>query len=285
MHCCIEETLKGVRVKNALTAVTHYLQQVTPTPRLDAEVLMAYALGVERNRMLLSYLDAPSPDDFAGLVVRRLAHEPVAYITGKRDFWTISLNVGPGVLIPRPDSEVLIETAVTHFSETAPNNILDLGTGPGTLLFSALSEWPNAKGLGIDQSELALTYANANATHLGMANQVEFKKGDWAQDVEGIFDLILCNPPYVETVASLDKQVVDFEPHDALFSGRDGLDDYQQLAPQIDRLIAPGGIAIIEIGYNQAQTVLALFEPYQLNAVIHKDLGGRDRCIAFTHTV
>jgi release factor glutamine methyltransferase len=284
MYLRIEKTIKGVRVKNALIATTHYLQDVTATPRLDAEVLMAHALGIERDRMLMSYLDAPSPDSFANFVVRRLAYEPVAYIIGKRDFWSIQLNVGPGVLIPRPDSEILIEVALARFGVAGPKTILDLGTGPGTLLLSALSEWPNTQGLGIDQSEGALTYAQSNAEHLGMAHQARFARGDWANGIDEQFDLILCNPPYVEADADLDPQVSKFEPQDALYAGEDGLDDYRTLAPQIARLIAPGGLAAIEIGATQAEAVLAIFDAFPLDAVIHKDLGGRDRCIAFTHS-
>jgi release factor glutamine methyltransferase len=283
MYLHIEKTIKGVRVKNALIATTHYLQDVTATPRLDAEVLMAHALGIERDRMLMSYLDAPSPDSFANFVVRRLAYEPVAYIIGKRDFWSIQLNVGPGVLIPRPDSEILIEVALAKFGVAGPKTILDLGTGPGTLLLSALSEWPNTQGLGIDQSERALNYAQSNAEHLGMTHQARFQRGDWAKGIDEQFDLILCNPPYVEADADLDPQVSKFEPQDALYAGEDGLDDYRTLAPQIARLIAPGGLAAIEIGATQAEAVVAIFAPLPLDAVIHKDLGGRDRCIAFTH--
>jgi release factor glutamine methyltransferase len=282
MYLRIEKTIKGVRVKNALIATTHYLQDVTATPRLDAEVLMAHALGIERDRMLLSYLEAPSPDNFADFVVRRLAYEPVAYITGKRDFWSICLNVGPGALIPRPDSEILIEVALGHFGVEGPKTILDLGTGPGTLLLSALSEWPNTHGLGVDQSEDALTYANANAKQLGMAHQARFERGDWAKSIDEQFDLILCNPPYVEANADLDPQVSKFEPKDALFAGEEGLDDYRTLAPQIARLVAPGGLAVIEIGSSQAEAVMNIFAAFPMDAVIHKDLGGRDRCIAFT---
>ena len=142
----------GEGVRAALAEATRTLATFSDTPRLDAELLMAIALGVTREDLLLRHLDAAAPEGFAGLIERRLAHEPVAYITGTRAFWTIALRVGPGVLVPRPDSETLIEAAVAHFAGRAPASILDLGTGPGTLLLAALAEWPGARGLGIDAS-------------------------------------------------------------------------------------------------------------------------------------
>ncbi len=152
-----------MRVREALVSATRRLAGIGDTPRLDAELLMAHALGVSREDLLLSALDASVPAGFDSLLARRLAHEPVAYITGRRAFWTIELAVGPGVLIPRPDSETLIEAAVDHFGDRGPPRILDLGTGPGTLLLAALDQWPGATGLGIDASEEALAYARRNA--------------------------------------------------------------------------------------------------------------------------
>ncbi|MGH6781116.1 MAG: peptide chain release factor N(5)-glutamine methyltransferase, partial [Sphingomonadaceae bacterium] len=201
------------------------------TPRLDAELLMAHALGVAREAMLLKHLDEATPADFPALVDRRAGGEPVAYIIGNRAFWTIELKVGPGALIPRPDSETLIEAAIDHFGQAGPANVLDLGTGPGTLLLAALAEFPEAHGLGIDASEKALAYAEANAAALGLEQRARFQLGDWAVDLERQFDLVLCNPPYVETSATLARDVIEHEPHSALFAGTDGLDDYRRLAP------------------------------------------------------
>ena len=133
-----------------MSDATQVFASVSDTPRLDAELLMAHALGVSREAMLLDALDTPAPADFEEFLIRRLAHEPVAYITGTRDFWTISLKIAPGVLIPRPDSETLIEAAVEHFGAASPQTILDLGTGSGALLLAALAQWPRATGLGID---------------------------------------------------------------------------------------------------------------------------------------
>ena len=268
----------------ALAQAAKALSDVSDTPRLDAEVLMAHALGVTRNEMLLGNRNASCPDAFAALLDRRLAHEPIAYIIGERDFWTISLSVGPGVLIPRADSETLIEAAVAHFGERTPNTILDLGTGPGTLLLAALNQFPKAIGLGIDASETALNYACHNAEKNGLSARATFKQGDWAEEVEGWFDLILCNPPYVESEADIDRQVRDYEPSEALFAGADGLDDYRRLAPQIARLLGNQNIAVVEIGHDQADAVSALFEAERLVISIKTDLGGRDRCLIVRRT-
>jgi release factor glutamine methyltransferase len=268
-------------VTEALRAATDQLSAITDTPRLDAELLMAHALGVSREAMLLSWLRQTVPDSFAGLIARRMAREPLAYITGTRDFWTISLSVGQGVLIPRPDSETLIEAAVAHFGRAGPQSVLDLGTGPGTLLLAALAEWPMARGLGIDTSEKALEYAAINADKLGLQDRAEFRRGDWTIGLGGRFDLILCNPPYVETGAALSPEVRK-EPDTALFAGPDGLDDYRRLIPQLLPLLADNSIACVEIGATQARAVAAIATASGLEVRIRQDLGGRDRCLIFS---
>jgi len=268
------------RVREALTAAATRLSPDSETPRLDAELLMAHALGVSRDELLLARLDAPAPVRFEALVARRAAGEPVAYIIGTRDFWTISLAVRPGVLIPRPDSETLIEAAVRHFGERAPGTIFDLGTGSGALLLAALDIWPDANGLGIDRSPDALAVATENAERLGMAARARFALGDWGEGIDGPFDLILCNPPYVESGADLARDVAGHEPASALFAGADGLDAYRALAPQIGRLIAPGGIALFEIGASQAMAVRALIAAAGLESAVFRDLAGHDRCVA-----
>ena len=162
--------------------------------------------------------------------------------------------------MPRPDSETLIEAAVDHFAlGDGPARILDLGTGPGTLLLAALDQWPKAIGLGVDVSTDALDYALRNAERLGLGERAEFRIGNWADGIAGPFDLILSNPPYIEDGADLPADVAKFEPHCALFAGPDGLAAYQILAPQIARLLAPGGIACLELGAGQAEAVAPLF--------------------------
>lgn len=253
------------------------------TPRLDAELLMAHALGTTREELLLRHLDDPIPATFADFAERRSRQEPVAYITGTRAFWSIDLEVGPGVLIPRADSETLIEAAVDHFAGTAgPRTILDLGTGPGTLLLAALTEWPEACGTGIDASGAALGYARRNAGRLGLAGRADLRRGDWAAGMAERFDLILCNPPYVASGEAIGEEVAAQEPATALFAGAEGLDAYRILAPQIARLIAPGGVACIEIGWTQAAAVTALLAAEGLHVTVRRDLAGRERCLAAT---
>ncbi|GAA0679103.1 release factor glutamine methyltransferase [Sphingomonas insulae] len=250
------------------------------TARLDAELLMAHALGIDRNALLLD-MERPVPASFAALVARRECREPVAYITGSRGFWTIDLAVGPGALVPRPDSETLLIAAAGHFGAAAPATILDLGTGPGTLLLAALDEWP-ARGLGVDRSVPALGYAAINAAALGMAARAAFMLGDWGTAIDARFDLVLANPPYIGTGETLPDEVRVHEPAGALFAGSDGLDDYRILAHQLPRLIAPGGCAAVEIGHTQAIAVSALFAERGLASAVHRDLGGRDRCLLVT---
>ena len=253
------------------------------TPRLDAELLMAHALGVPREHLLLRQLDDSEPLTFASMVDRRAGREPIAYITGTRDFWTLSLAVGPGALIPRPDSETLIDAAIEHFTARAPETILDLGTGPGTLLLAALSVWPSAHGVGVDDAADALSYATRNARTLGYEGRAQFALGNWADGIERRFDLVVSNPPYIGTNEVLPADVRDHEPAAALFAGPEGLDDYRVLAPQLPRLIAPGGAAVIEIGSTQAPAVCELFVAQRLSVAIRRDLAGLDRCLVVTH--
>lgn len=253
------------------------------TARLDAELLLAHALGITRERLLLTLGDQPVPPGFAALVERRAAQEPVAYITGTRAFWTIDLAVGPGALVPRADSETLIEAAVDHFAGTpGPARILDLGTGPGTLLLAALAQWPGASGLGVDASAAALDQARGNAQALGMAARAAFRLGDWGTGLAERFDLILANPPYIATDAELPHEVRGYEPAQALFAGADGLDDYRRIAPQLRALLAPGGVACIEIGWDQGAAVPALLAGQGLSATVFRDLAGQDRCVVAT---
>lgn len=251
------------------------------TPRLDAELLMAHALGTTRQTLLLKHLGDPAPAAFDALVERRLRHEPVAYITGSRGFWSIDIQVGPGVLIPRADSETLIEAAIAHAPDrAAPLRILDLGTGPGTLLLAALTEWPHARGLGIDTSPTALDYARRNAAALDVADRAEFRSGDWFDGIDGRFDLILCNPPYIGAAEPLGPEVRDHEPGEALFAGADGLDDYRRIVPNLPAHLARGGIAILEIGWTQADAVTAMVREAGLTPALHDDLGGRPRVVS-----
>ena len=267
-------------VRQALVEATARLAG-SDTPRLDAELLLAHALGLSRETLLLTLADRDVPPGFDALVARRAAGEPLAYITGTRAFWTIELAVGPGVLIPRADSETLIEAAVAHFGARGPARILDLGTGPGTLLLAALDQWPDATGVGIDASERALGYATRNAERLGMADRARFLPGGWEGTGER-FDLVLCNPPYIGTDEAVGAGVREHEPPEALFAGAAGLDDYRRIAPVLPGQLSPGGVAFVEIGWRQADAVGALFRAAGLTVAVRQDLGGRDRCLVLT---
>lgn len=271
-------------VAEAIRDAAQGLAATSDTARLDAEVLMAHALGVTRSELLLRSMREAVPAGFTALVQRRLAHEPVAYITGAAEFYGLALEVSPAVLIPRGDSETLIEAARIAFAERRPARILDLGTGSGVLLIAALSLWEEADGVGIDRSEQSLLVAARNAER-HIDRRVTFLQRDWTvpnwADDLGRFDLILANPPYVEDDAALDTSVRAFEPAGALFAGPDGLDDYRVLVPQLPGLLAPGGRALVEIGHTQAEAVMALGAQAGLFTQLHRDLAGRARAVAF----
>lgn len=270
-------------IPRALSRATNELDPVSDTPRLDAELLMAEALNMDRDRLILSPPGGDAPERFFAMIERRKAGEPVAYITGRRAFWNIELHVGPGVLIPRPDSEVLIASALEHFEgSVGPTRILDLGTGPGTLLLAALDLWPKSTGVGVDVSRKAMSYAAANARRLGFESRVKLKEGDWAKGISETFDLILCNPPYVAEDAELGPGVREYEPDEALFAGKEGLDAYRELAPQLPRLLNKGGLAAVEIGHDQAAAVTRLLARDGLQAEVATDLANRDRAILLT---
>ncbi len=272
-------------VADNIRTAANLLIGISDTPRLDAELLMAHALGVERQDVLLDPARFDVPELYAHLIARRMAHEPIAYIVGYRDFWTLRIAVGPGVLIPRPDSETLVEACLDLARERGadwPPRVLDLGTGPGTLLLAVLSEFPAATGLGVDMSEQALAYARDNAADLGMAGRTVFQSGDWGEGIDGPFDLILCNPPYIGADEPLMPDVADHEPAGALFAGADGLDDYRRIIPDLPRLLAPGGAAILEIGATQHSLVSDLAETAGFTVACRQDLAGRDRALLLT---
>jgi release factor glutamine methyltransferase len=218
------------------------------------------------------------------LVVRRERREPVSQILGRRAFWTLTLGVGPAVLTPRPETETILDVVLPLFPAGRAFSVLDLGVGSGAILLSILAERPLARGLGVDVSEEALAVARDNAAQLGLARRAAFLRTDWTAGLdEGSFDLVVANPPYVPTaeIAALEPEVRDHEPHLALDGGPDGLDAYRALAPQILRVLRPGGRFAVEVGNGQGPTVHALFANTGAEAIsTHNDLAGRGRVVA-----
>lgn len=268
-------------VSDAIRSATTLLEASSDTARLDAEVLMARALGVTRSDLLLRHMRDPAPAGYDRLVARRLAHEPVAYICGQQEFFGLGFAVSPAVLIPRGDSEVLVEAALSARPDAG--RVLDCGTGSGALLLAVLANLPGAEGIGIDRSPEALAMAAANAEALGLASRAVVRLADWDQPgwaaQLGRFDLVLANPPYVEDAAPVDPSVRDYEPAGALFAGAEGLDAYQILIPQLPDLLGPGGVALVEIGATQAGSVSEMARAAGLEFRLHHDLGGRARVL------
>lgn len=268
-------------VAEAIRAAAQRLAQTSDTARLDAEVLVAHALGVSRSDMFLRHMEDAAPDDFAAFIQRRALREPVAYIIGEQEFFGIPIKVSPAVLIPRADSEAVVEAALSAVSE--PKRVLDLGSGSGALLLAVLDTHQSAEGVGIDSSAAALEVAAGNARFLGDDRRTRFLQRDWNEpgwaDDLGTFDLILANPPYVEIGAVLDRDVRDFEPHNALFAGEEGLDDYRSLIPQLRKLLGENGVAALEIGHTQAEAVSSLALEAGFKVSLRKDLANRPRCV------
>ncbi|MCK9542062.1 MAG: peptide chain release factor N(5)-glutamine methyltransferase [Novosphingobium sp.] len=270
----------------AIRGAAERLAATSDTPRLDAEVLMAHALGVSRSKMLLSHMPDAVPDTFQVLVSRRMLREPVAYITGTQEFFGLPFRVNRHVLIPRGDSEVLVEAALAARPGARPAScrVLDCGTGSGALLLAVLANLPGAQGTGVDNSFGAVGVAQDNAERLGLAPRARFLLADWTSPdwfdyLGGPFDLILANPPYVEAGAPLDPDVRDYEPAGALFAGSEGLDDYRALVPQLPALLAPAGVALVEIGADQAEPVSEIAARSGLHTRLHRDLAGRPRVL------
>ena len=250
--------------------------------RLDARLLWNFAKDVQAGA-LVARDEARTVSLFESLVRRRLSHEPVAYIVGRKEFWSLDFAVGPGVLVPRPDTETLIETLCKVFPDKfAPLSVLDLGTGSGCLLIAALQEYRNAHGVGVDQSEDALVWALRNISLHKLEARATLIQSGWLEEATPGFDAVLCNPPYIPRaeIESLSPDVRLYEPHAALDGGADGLDAYRALAPRIGHLLKLQGRAFLEIGAGQGASVRAILEAAGLRVIeIVPDLGGIPRCV------
>lgn len=255
-------------------------------PRLEARRLLAHVLN-KSEEALLRDPRAPVPADqaqhFAALLARRVAHEPFAHLTGRVGFWTLDLEVSPATLIPRADSETLVEAALDACPDKgAPLHVLDLGTGTGALLLAVLSELPAANGVGVDLKPEAAALAARNAARLGLAGRARFLAGDWAAAVSRRFNMILCNPPYIESavIPALMPEVARHEPASALDGGADGLSAYRRIIADLPRLLAPLGVAVLELGAGQQAAVEALANAAGLtHEACRADLGGVPRAL------
>ena len=258
--------------------------------RSEAWLLLAAATGVERAALMAADRDTLSAAQEArldALVRRRLAREPVAYLLGEKEFWSLRFKVDPAVMIPRPETETVVEAVLAQLPDRQRSlRLLDLGVGSGCLLLALLSELPRATGLGVDDSAAALAIAQRNAERLGLAARADFRHGRWGKGMAGPFDVIVSNPPYVAESDwdGLQPEIRDFEPKAALVAGPDGLAAYRALAPDCARLLAPGGLCALEIGFGQGNAVAALLAAHGLTlAERRRDLAGIERCVLARH--
>jgi release factor glutamine methyltransferase len=256
------------------------------SPRLEARLLLGHAMGATPETLLRDPRAAVPPEAaerFRAALAARLDAVPVAHILGTQGFWTLDLAVSPATLIPRPDSESLVEAALDACPDRdAPLRVLDLGTGTGCLLLAVLAERPHAFGIGVDLVPGAAALAAANAARNGLGDRAAFLAGDWAAALAGRFDLVLSNPPYIESaaIAGLMPEVARHEPRSALDGGADGLDAYRILAALLPDLLAPGGAAVLELGAGQRPAVAALARAAGLVAAgCREDLGGIERAL------
>ncbi|WP_158742560.1 peptide chain release factor N(5)-glutamine methyltransferase [Acidisphaera sp. L21] len=251
-------------------------------PRREARLLLAYAAGLDMAG-LLRCLTANVPVPlYEHMLERRAAREPIAFILGRQPFWNFEVAVTNDTLIPRADSETLIEAAVIAFPKRKVARVLDMGTGTGCLLIAALVEFPNATGVGMDRSADATALAWYNAETVGVAERAAFFCGDWGTALNGKFDLVLSNPPYIETavIPGLMPEVALYEPASALDGGADGLVAYRAIMAGLPGLLAPGGVAILELGQGQAPAVAELATGAGLvPGPPHRDLGGVERAL------
>lgn len=255
-------------------------------PSIDARLMLEVAAGVTRTEIVTDpyrELTAEQAATLEAFLARRARREPVSHIIGRKGFWKILLQVNKNVLTPRPETEVIVDEVLKAFPESMPFSMLDLGVGSGTILLAVLAERPAAKGLGIDASEEALAVARDNAANLDLNTRAALMRGDWTAGLsDASFDLVVSNPPYIPTavIETLEPEVRVHEPRLALDGGEDGLDAYRLLAPEILRVLKPGGMFAVEIGYDQSKAVEALFNAAGAQGVrTVKDLSTHDRVV------
>ncbi len=282
---------RPLTVKRALTSETARLRETSATPRLDVEILLAHVLGTTRERLYAipeRQLTADERTRLRALVRRRAQSEPVAYLTGHKAFRDIELELNEATLIPRPETETLVEIALEKLKEVEghPLNVLDIGTGSGAVALAIAHEHPTVHVVGTDVQFRALEMARLNAGRLGLGARVEFLVSDLFDDLPpgGQFDVIVSNPPYIADgdLAGTPPDVHRFEPHVALLGGTAGMDFYHRLVPAAPPFLRTGGWLALEIAEDKASEVRAVFEECHRYAPIevHNDLGGGPRVVA-----
>lgn len=260
------------------------LRRVADDPRHEAEILLGAALGRTRS-FLIAHADEPvldceATDRYESHVTRRSHGEPIAYIVGEKEFWSLPLLVGPDVLVPRPETELVVERALVHLPEGTRGRVLDLAAGSGAIALAIARERPLCTIVGTDVSAAAVAIARENATRLGLAN-VELRAGSWFAPVAGQwFDLVASNPPYIaEGDPRVEPAVRRYEPHVALFAGSSGLEALQEIVACAPAHLTPGGWLVVEHGNTQGSAVRALLDAAGFDSIAtHRDLGGVERC-------
>ena len=254
------------------------------SPRREARLLLAYATG-KTVEWIVAHNDEKTEElpKFENALGRREAREPLSHILGEREFWSLPFQVNASVLDPRPDSEIIVSSVLAYYLETdRPLKIADLGTGTGCLLLSILHERPTAEGIGVDISESALSTARGNASILGLSARATFVQSDWDSELDGTFDVVLSNPPYIPTaeIGSLAPEIARYEPRCAIDGGADGLVAYRRIADALPQLLEPNGLVALEIGQGQDSSVPKILRDSGIQIVsLEKDLAGIPRCV------
>lgn len=285
--------MPDTEVGPAINAAAQRLEEAgIPTARLDAQVILAHALGVERTWLFAHYeytLTAEQADRYTELIARRMRHEPVAYLVRRKEFYGLDLYVDRRVLIPRPETEMLVDTVVDHANTIAPQRLVvaDVGTGSGAIALAVAANAPNAQIIATDCSQDALAVARTNVERLALAQQVELLEGDLLEPLPAPADVVVANLPYVNSAdyGCLEADVREYEPRTALVAGPAGLDVITRLLRQLPGRLKPGGLVVLEIGYDQGEAILELVErtlPQATQVDLRKDYQGHDRMVTFT---
>lgn len=282
---------RGFSAKDALRDAVKALQHAhIETASLDARLLLEHVLGITHERLLSDdrlTLSHRQQVAYMDLLEKRTCRQPVSQLTGRREFWGLAFKVTEATLDPRPDSETLIEAVLAaRRDKEAKLAMLDLGTGTGCLLLALLNEYKNARGIGVDIREDTLGVARDNAKELGLDVRASFMHSHWGRQVQGTFDIIISNPPYIPTgaIATLPPEVSRYEPKAALDGGGDGLACYRAIAAQLPQLLAKDALAVLEVGMGQHEKVGAIVAANGLRvAGTKEDLAGIPRCVMITH--